>query len=238
MDILRRQFKSEKDLSKFFVKRYKGIRHYKNLKTIVTVGYLNGLLIPSKKISACESVDGYLDWLVEKYENGLSNKTINKKAEEMATNTDPMVEHILMERLSLKKREASVIISHHRQAMSAENIIGSLLEEYIDEILSGTSWVCCYGSVLRSVDFCHPFGGLVQIKNRSNTENSSSRIIREGKNIRKWHRVEAYSKKENWEELCGVFKIRKSGIQFGERGFREFVTKVIRKNPGCISPSG
>jgi hypothetical protein len=43
---------------------------------------------------------------------------------------------------------------------------------------------------LRAIDFCNTDGSLLlQIKNKSNTENSSSSYIREGTTIEKWYRL-------------------------------------------------
>jgi len=52
-------------------------------------------------------------------------------------------------------------------------------------------WHCAWGETIRSVDFCSEDGQLLQIKNRSNSENSSSSRVREGTNIIKWFRVNA-----------------------------------------------
>ena len=60
----------------------------------------------------------------------------------------------------------------------------NLLEEYISISVRPYSWIWCNGNVLRAIDFCSSDGSiLLQIKNKSNTENSSSSSIRTGTNI-------------------------------------------------------
>ena len=74
--------------------------------------------------------------------------------------------------------------------MSAENIQGNLLEEYIAQKVRPYGFIWCEGNVLRAIDFCNTDGSLfLQIKNKSNTENSSSSNIREGTSIEKWYRL-------------------------------------------------
>lgn len=80
--------------------------------------------------------------------------------------------------------------------MAAENMVGYLLELYISTALEEHGWIWCAGDFVRAVDFIKRNSNgqweAVQIKNRDNTENSSSSAIRNGKEIKKWFR--SYSK--------------------------------------------
>ncbi|MGE7848175.1 SinI family restriction endonuclease [Bacillus cereus] len=82
-------------------------------------------------------------------------------------------------------------IEGHFLFMSAENKNGVILEEYLAEILEPYGWIWCAGSTYRAVDFCYlgeePI--LLQVKNKYNTENSSSSAIRTGTIIQKWNRL-------------------------------------------------
>lgn len=79
---------------------------------------------------------------------------------------------------------AARMAAYHNLFMSAENIQGNLLEEYISVSTRPYGWIWCNGNVLRAIDFCSSDGAvLLQIKNKSNTENSSSSAIRTGTTI-------------------------------------------------------
>jgi hypothetical protein len=145
--------------------------------------------------------------------------------------------------LTGNENKVAEIITAHRQAMLAENIVGNFLEEYIDEVLQGTKWICCYGETLKYSDFCHPEGYVVQIKNRNNTENSSSKKIRKNTKIKMWFRTFNQNGKTNWPEIYKVFRAIESNgkykidgkeVRFSEDGFRAFVSRVIKSNPDCI----
>jgi len=64
--------------------------------------------------------------------------------------------------------------------------------------------VWCSGAVVRHVDFFFPGSPtvpplLLQIKNRDNSENSSSSKVREGKKIEHWFRSYSRRHGENWD---------------------------------------
>lgn len=103
----------------------------------------------------------------------------------------------------------------HILYMSAENMNGSILEEYLAEVLEPQGWLWCAGSVYRAVDFCYLSDSpiLLQVKNKYNTENSSSSAIRIGTEIKKWNRLNKPKKitgldtpTPNWEALILMTK--------------------------------
>lgn len=69
----------------------------------------------------------------------------------------------------------------HRHSMAAENKIGQLLEAYIAQNLEPKGWFWCSCEILKGVDFFKPDDEIVllQVKNRDNSENSSSSAIRQ-----------------------------------------------------------
>jgi hypothetical protein len=80
------------------------------------------------------------------------------------------------------------------------------------------------------VDFYKPQNNFLQVKNRSNSENSSSSSIRKGTAIKKWFRIEALTGKTHWdklEDLTGV-----AGMS--EAGFFKFIEKAIKLNPSLF----
>ncbi len=82
-------------------------------------------------------------------------------------------------------------IEGHFLFMSAENRNGTILEEYLAYVLEPYGWIWCAGSTYRAIDFCKLEDGveLLQVKNKYNTENSSSSAIRTGTKIKKWERL-------------------------------------------------
>lgn len=102
----------------------------------------------------------------------------------------------------------------HAIYMSAENFNGAILEEYLSTILEPIGWIWCSGSVYRAIDFClldyddnENNSVMLQVKNKYNTENSSSSAIRSGTTIIKWNRLNRPDNADlskpipNWENL-------------------------------------
>jgi hypothetical protein len=127
--------------------------------------------------------------------------------------------------------------------MSAENVQGLLLEEYIDANVSSLGWVWCKGSTMRAVDFCTMDGDiLLQIKNKSNSENSSSSSIRNGTDIHKWFRLGTQTKAGKkypvykWDDLNGIIAQANNGIpEMSEDSYRQFIQDVAKMNPNIIT---
>jgi hypothetical protein len=117
----------------------------------------------------------------------------------------------------------------HRIAMTAENTLGTLLETYLANIFEPRGWLWCCGNIVRAVDFFKPGtpAQLLQVKNRSNSENSSSSAIREflregiPTNITKWYRIRAGDGRTCWENLPGNDREQIAD----ERRFIEFIQR-------------
>ena len=117
---------------------------------------------------------------------------------------DEMVSVILHEYFEIAVGDLERAKREHLLSMGAENLVGDLLERYLSSILEPRGWIWCSGAMVRAVDFVKPpaqTGGvwrMLQVKNRDNSENSSSSAIRIGTTIEKWHRT--FSKKvgSNW----------------------------------------
>lgn len=111
----------------------------------------------------------------------------------------------------------------HKKAMAAENIIGSLLERYIGTTLEPLGWAWCAGNVVRAVDLIYkePDGSWLQlqIKNRDNTENSSSSAVRKDTDIQKWFRCFSRSGETNWNRFPAI----QARELLSEDNFRNFV---------------
>ena len=167
---------------------------------------------------------------LHKFIKGYLNRPSVRISNPIGTIPDPMINVIIS--AILPNAHLDMIRFGHRISMSAENILGPILEEYIHTKVIPYNWSCCWGSSIKAVDFCSSNGGLYQIKNRSNSENSSSSAIRSGTNIKKWFRINAKTGKTNWDDLCSVIGIPHL---FSEEEFADFCKLLINKNPNALN---
>ena len=106
--------------------------------------------------------------------------------------------------------------------MAAENMVGELLERYIHAELSKFGWIRCWGEATKSIDFIKPESAdfiMLQIKNRDNSENSSSKAIRDGTDIKHWFRTFAKTGATNWDAFPDI----NARTVLSESGFQDFI---------------
>lgn len=141
-------------------------------------------LFPTKILSNdSDNLRGYF----EKWINGYTSFVLPSKRERSKKGTcdDPAIQQMIKILCRYSDSEVKMQSAVHDLFMSAENAQGNLLEEYIAEKSKPFGWIWCIGETLRSVDFCSYDGNyLLQIKNKNNTENSSSSSIRLGTSVR------------------------------------------------------
>ena len=146
-----------------------------------------------------------------------------------ATIPDEMVSLILHEYFDVPLADLDRAKSEHLLSMGAENLVGELLERYLASILEPKGWVWCSGSMIKAVDFIKPPENadgeyrLLQVKNRDNSENSSSSAIRIGTTIEKWFRTFSKKTGSNWSTFPDN-SIRKL---VSEADFKVFVTNYL-----------
>ncbi|MBW4659166.1 MAG: SinI family restriction endonuclease [Drouetiella hepatica Uher 2000/2452] len=197
-------------------------------EVILSACYRNPGLSPSMKSTS--QIALAQRWL-KKYKNSFERRVSQRVSNPPGTVADSIVETIIKARLTgLTITHLEQIKYAHRLSMSAENIQGLLLEEFLAEQLADFGWFCCWGEVLRHVDFCHKDGSLLQIKNRSNSENSSSSRVRINQPIEKWYRVDAQTGNFQWS----YFNQKHNTDQFSEESFVEFVRKTLKRNPRAL----
>lgn len=142
---------------------------------------------------------------------------------------DAMVSEVMQAAYGYSAAECERIKLEHQHAMCAENCVGALLERYLDSVLRAYGWHWCCGDFVRAVDFLRPLpaGGweLLQIKNRDNSENSSSSAIRQGTLIQKWFRTYSRTGATNWANLPASMQ----GLGLSEDGFVQFVRRYLAK---------
>lgn len=147
-----------------------------------------------------------------------------------ATVPDPLVSVIMHEYFRLPKSDLERAKHEHKLSMASEGIVGVLLERYIASEIEPLGWVWCSGEVVRSIDFVKPTRGgwqMLQVKNRDNSENSSSAAIRRGTNIEKWYRTKSRTGATMWAE----FPDSSCRRRLSERGFHEFAARYLASLP-------
>lgn len=150
-----------------------------------------------------------------------------------STIPDEMVSVIMEKAYGYTAEECQKIKIEHQYSMCAENCVGNLLERYLDSKLRQSHWNWCCGEFVKAVDFIgkNEDGEWIalQIKNRDNSENSSSSAIRDGTRIQKWFR--SFSKDTikgrdcftNWSKLPPLMQ----GYNLNEDDFKSFVSNYI-----------
>lgn len=163
-----------------------------------------------------ENMKSYLRPYLKRY-YGARQERLGLK--EVITVADPAVD-VILRAFANAKDNLSEIARHHRRSMAAENLLGELLERYLAQRLESQGWIWCAGSTVRAVDFLRQDLSIaLQVKNRSNSENSSSSAIRKGTKIEKWYRVNATNGKTNWEN----FPSGASSSTFSEEDFHRYI---------------
>lgn len=188
--------------------------------------------------------ESYLEWLANKYIKGREPSDVPMPN----TVADPALSKVLAygyptymkELLERGGEDATIedllfqLVEGHRIAMVAENVIGELLERYIDDAIGDDDWIWCAGEVVKSVDFIRvaPSSSQddaiiewesLQIKNRDNSENSSSSAIRKGTTIKKWHRTKSKTGDTCWDN----FPVKPGDIVLSEPEFQKFIAKYF-----------
>lgn len=161
-----------------------------DLPVIFEIGLRNRSLFPNINLGANVSYEYYLEKWLTSYLNAWNNPPSTRIAKPKDSCSDPALKTIVQIVRGIDESEATRREKDHNLFMSAENAQGSLLEEYIYHNVKDCGWLWCCGNVFRAVDFCSRDGSyLLQIKNKYNSENSSSSAIRTGTNIQKWYRL-------------------------------------------------
>ena len=163
--------------------------------------------------------------LAKKFINGYTRSDFPAQP---GTVPDEMVSIVMQVAYGYSKAESVKIKIEHQHAMCAENCVGALLERYIDSVMRSYGWVWCCGEFVKAVDFILPNESgwnALQIKNRDNSENSSSSAIRNNTNIQKWFRTFSRIGKTNWDNLPEMMQDK--GLS--EKDFIRFAKKYLKQ---------
>lgn len=220
-----------------------GIRN-KDLDAIFKVAMLD-----RKKLFPNQNKDTEEECLrnwIKRYIQSTKNLPSSHKGEAKKTCSDPALVKIVKTAYELDNDAIEKMEEIHNLFMSAENIQGELLEEYIAKNVEDYGWIWCSGNTLRAVDFCRRDGSaLLQVKNKNNTENSSSSAIRNGTKIEKWYRLKTKKNKKKpypsyeWDKLNDIINrdldIGEEPCEMSEKDYQHFLKKVVKKNPHIIT---
>lgn len=185
-------------------------------------------------ITASEDVNSFMKKWTNKFLNGYTNRASQRISNPIGTQHDPILDEIISARIQHTNEDLESIKYGHRLSMSAENIAGSLLEEYIAEELLSQGWHCCWGETMKSIDFCNEDGQLLQIKNSDNSENSSSKTVRDGTLIKHWFRRFSRTGATNWPALNNLVENEDDEDKLTEESFKLFVRNAVKNNPGSV----
>lgn len=158
-----------------------------------------------------------------------SSSRVPRAPEPPATVPDEMISFILHNYFDVPEENLERAKNEHLLSMGAENLVGELLERYLASVMEPRGWIWCSGSTVKAVDLIKPPaapGGawkLLQVKNRDNSENSSSSAIRNGTDIEKWFRTFSKKTGSNW----GAFPDADIRPLVSEAGFRKFVKEYL-----------
>ena len=219
-----------------------------NLDIIFDVANRNRGLFPKINISGIQNEEVYISKWIKNYIDALRVPPSTRTAPPKGSCSDPSVRAIVKKIRGLDEETIARLEKYHDLFMSAENIQGNLLEEYINGQTAQYGWIWCQGSVLRAVDFCNTNGNvLLQVKNKSNTENSSSSAIREGTTIEKWYRLgtrrvngrpEPSYKWDKLNDIINRYREEDADIpacNITEQGYQQFLEDITNQNNSIIT---
>ncbi len=218
------------------------------LDSIFSIALAHRDRFPGINLNGSNNAQSYMNRWVKSYIDAVNNRPSLRRATAKSTCTDPAIRVIVQATQGLDDDDAAAGEKNHNLFMSAENVQGNLLEEYIASKVLDYGFLWCEGNVLKAVDFCNTDGSLLlQVKNKSNTENSSSSNIREGTQIKKWYRLGTKTragikypdfKWQNLNRLIG--SNRTSGLalpapNMSENDYEDFLRSAASTNPDLIS---
>ena len=187
----------------------------------------------------------YITHWASRYYRAYINPPSSRKATQGSSCPDPASIKLVAYKLRISPQDIIWPLYHHNLFMAAENIQGGLLEEYIAQKITPYGFIWCLGNVLHAVDFCNREGTfLLQVKNKYNTENSSSSNIREGTPIKKWHRLAVRTTAGNktpvyqWDELNQLINSYLHNLPhcyMSEDEYISFLMHSIERNPNIIT---
>lgn len=204
-----------------------------DLISIFDVAYQNKLF-PNRKEFASEH-DYLVDWASRYSSFTLPSQRVDNRNGKAF---DEALYQILSDGLAISPKRATQLALSHQTIERAEIIVGNLLEEFVNSEIQTKGWIWCKGETLQSIDFIKVEQGqkphLLQIKNSTNSENSSSKKVRKNKpyQVDAWNRSEANSvddggfRKTRWDKLYKILEYSDDEIEQSKLTDEEFVSFI------------
>jgi len=213
------------------------------LRKLFDIAMQDKNLFPKMNVPNTYTYQDFIDRWVKGYIDAENSPARDKTAAPKGSCSDPAIKTIVKMVTRATDEQVDIQEAYHNLFMSAENIQGALLEEYIDSVISAFGWIWCKGNTLHSVDFCTEDGAhLLQIKNKSNSENSSSGSVRSGTGIEKWYRLGTRSKGGvkipyyKWAELNKIIQDTSGRpCNLSEADYIKYVEEIATNNPALIT---
>lgn len=212
-------------------------------------GMIPSIPLPESAISLAsdEFLRLWLSKWVQKFLAEWKSLPGDHQADSKRTVTDPALLQMVMASSHAGDLDTAMVwAAHHNLYMSAENAGGNLLEEYIANKIAPYGWVWCRGKIITAVDFCNDAcTAMFQVKNKTNTENSSGKGFREVVGVQVWCRMRAERRagqiETYWPKLVEI--VRSGATRGGavpddlmtEDDYLAFVRAVSENNPYLIS---
>ena len=149
---------------------------YAQLDIIFEIALQSRELFP--RLSGVKSPENYIKHWVNEYRSAIQTPPHARQAKAKSACADPALKKIVMETLGVSESVADEKQAAHNLFMSAENVQGGLLEEYIAVSTKPYGWIWCAGQTLHAVDFCSSDEAvLLQVKNKYNYINKDTNTI-------------------------------------------------------------
>lgn len=232
-------FITDEQLNRLFEKCLENAENSKyddNLRELFTFALKHKELFTNNSIKLSGDAKGEISCYIDKW---ISKYIKDRENEKLATPLKNYGEkdEALISRVRASTRESEEVVQNyidgHYLFMSAENMNGAILEEYLAEVLEPAGWQWCAGSVFRAIDFCYLSNEkpiLLQVKNKYNTENSSSSAIRNGTEIKKWNRLSRpkvatgkFTPIPNWDTLHEIVQNPSLNDQLTEEKYLNYI---------------
>ena len=196
---------------------------------------------PAVKLGSGDNThEHYIERWIKLYADAEVSLPSEHIAKPKSSCSDPAIIKLVQITTGVTEDEAKAQEHYHNLFMSAENIQGGLLEEFIAQNVRDLGWLWCKGNIMHAVDFCTLDGKTyLQVKNKSNTENSSGGSVRKGTKIKKWYRLDTSKQggicfpAYKWESLNEIINANNSSAKkcnLSEEAYITFISKVAAEN--------
>lgn len=216
------------------------VEYIDNLESLFNYALDHLYLFPNISISNYSTVDDgirrYLFRWIQKYIDRHSQTPLESEVNSIGEIDKALFQHLVVH-FSREHENAELLAfeayKQHFLLMGLENLNGNVLEQYLKTVLEPLGWIWCAGEVYKAVDFCYILGDkpdvLLQVKNKYNSENSSSSAIRNRTPITKWNRLNKPRRNdrtkplENWPELQKIVDCNEVNDELTESSYLRYI---------------